>query len=84
MMRKPVFLAREMVSALPLSLAEGDMADEVQKAYDSYAKFRTVLVGGIEDRITALPDPADVTVGDVDEINGVWDDYKNFNTDFRP
>ncbi len=79
-----VFLAREMVSALPLSFAEGDMADEVQKAYDSYARFRTVLVDDIEARIAALPDPADVKASDADEINGVWDDYTNFNTDFKP
>ena len=79
-----VFLARELVSALPLSFAEGDMADEVQKAYDAYARFRTVLVDDMEARIAALPDPGDVEVDDEEEINGVWDDYENFNADFKP
>ena len=79
-----VYLAREMVSALPISLAEGDMADEVQKAYDSFAKFKTVLVTGIENKIAALPDPANVSTSDADEINSIWEAYADFNSDLKP
>ena len=79
-----IYLARQLASALPLSLARGDMADAYQKAYASYTQLGVALVNDIEARIDALPAAADVTVADSDAINAVWNLYQNFDTAFKP
>ncbi|HWR56199.1 MAG TPA: DUF4430 domain-containing protein, partial [Negativicutes bacterium] len=78
-----ILLARNIVSALPYSLAAGDLAEEVQKAYAAYAALPAVLLADIEGKIAALPETGDVTVDDQEQITGVWNAYGSFNPAFK-